>query len=115
MGRITAFTRPSLRLFSYFCGSWLFFRFRFSCLFATILLRCTIVFCFGKCRANFFNQHWVQYERSLPNTSKFVYSSNLVTFVLLRPSEWATVVLGAWGVNGCHVKQFHRKSFFVIW
>merc|ERR1719240_1461866 len=51
----------------------------------------------------------------LANTPKFVYSSNLVTFVLLRPSEWATVLLGAWGVNGCCVKQFHRKSFFVIW
>merc|ERR1712193_493643 len=53
-----------------------------------------------------FYEHWVQYERSLAN------SSNLVTFLLLRPSEWATVVLGAWGVNRYHVKQFHRNSFF---
>jgi len=35
-----------------------------------------------------------------------------VSFVLLRPSEWATVVLGAWGVNGCIVKHFHRNSTF---
>jgi len=35
-----------------------------------------------------------------------------VSFVLLRHSEWATVVLGAWGVNGCTVKHFHRNSSF---
>merc|ERR1712182_38205 len=76
-------------------------------------------FCFGKCRANFLNDHRVQYESSPANT----FNSCTDPMWFLRTAaafRIGTVVLGllslgAWGVNRCSVKLFHRYSIFNVW
>jgi len=119
--RFNEFTRPSLLVFRIFCLFVLFVSmlsgfsldFDFSC-----ILICHHTpsvhhsFLFRQMPRQLFNKHWVQYERSLANSSNVCIDPIwLHSYCCGLPNGQP----GAWGVNGCHVKQFHRNSFVNKW
>jgi len=116
---------PSSKFFLLFCPSSRLFS-----LFVSILSSFSFYFVFlrhrtfSRCATNFLFRQMPRLLFMIPGCSmnvlrripRFMYSSHVnYSYCCGLPNKWAPVVLGACGVDGCSVKQFHREIFFIYW